>query len=137
MSALSLLSPPSEIILSSTFSRELIRDQFENTRKDEKGNPKIAVLLNDSANSETTDSKGKRPANDGVPTEYRLTMQNTASKNMYVFGERIEDDEETGEEGARKKRRELFLITRFNSLLGPRPLLLYRVILMYTLSRDI
>jgi len=32
-------------------------------------------------------------------------MQNTASKNMYVFGEKIEDDEETGEEGARKKRR--------------------------------
>jgi len=36
-------------------------------------------------------------------------MQNTASKNMYVFGEKIEDDEETGEEGARKKRR------KFNS----------------------
>lgn len=73
-------------------------------RKDEKGNPKIAVLLNDPATS--TDPKGKRPAvDDGVPTEYRLTMQNTASKNMYVFGEKIEDDEETGEEGARKKRR--------------------------------
>ncbi|GAA6009048.1 hypothetical protein JCM11491_005726 [Sporobolomyces phaffii] len=70
--------------------------------KDDKGNPKIAVLLND----EPVDAKGKRPAaNDGVPSEYRLTMQNTASKNMYVFGERIEDDEDTGEEGARKKRR--------------------------------
>ncbi|GAA5899662.1 transcription factor IIF subunit TFG2 [Sporobolomyces salmoneus] len=74
--------------------------------KDEKGNPKIAVLLNDPQSAESSESKGKRPAsNDGVPTEYRLTMQNTASKNMYVFGERIEDDEETGTEGARKKRR--------------------------------
>ena len=66
-------------------------------------------MLNDPQSAESSDVKGKRAASssDGVPTEYRLTMQNTASKNMYVFGERIEDDEETGEEGARKKRREL------------------------------
>ncbi|GAA6060462.1 hypothetical protein JCM10212_000890 [Sporobolomyces blumeae] len=87
--------------------------------KDDKGNPKIAVLLNEAPSEPRPDSqpdvkgKGKlsasshrdEPAGDGVPTEYRLTMQNTASKNMFVFGERIEDDEETGEEGARKKRR--------------------------------
>ncbi|GAA5943984.1 transcription factor IIF subunit TFG2 [Sporobolomyces koalae] len=75
--------------------------------KDEKGNPKIAVLLNDALPTrDPSDPKGKRSAaSDGLPTEYRLTMQNTASKNMYVFGERIEDDEDTGEEGARKKRR--------------------------------
>ncbi|GAA5930537.1 hypothetical protein JCM1841_003161 [Sporobolomyces salmonicolor] len=85
--------------------------------KDEKGNPKIAVILNDAPSTSAgpsylappkPDIKGKRPASpggDGVPTEYKLTMQNTASKNMYVFGERIEDDLETGEEGARKKRR--------------------------------
>ncbi|GAA5955287.1 hypothetical protein JCM21900_003034 [Sporobolomyces salmonicolor] len=85
--------------------------------KDEKGNPKIAVILNDAPSTSAgpsylappkPDIKGKRrasPGGDGVPTEYKLTMQNTASKNMYVFGERIEDDLETGEEGARKKRR--------------------------------
>ncbi|GAA5877750.1 hypothetical protein JCM3774_000744 [Rhodotorula dairenensis] len=96
------------------------------------GNAKISVLLNEHAStsaaaaasggggsannhglasSETKpDLKGKRPQSqlgtgDGVPTEYKLTMQNTASKNLYVFGEKIEDDLDTGEEGARKKRR--------------------------------
>ncbi|CEQ43124.1 SPOSA6832_05025 [Sporobolomyces salmonicolor] len=103
--------------------------------KDEKGNPKIAVILNDAPSTSAgpsylappkPDIKGKRPASpggDGVPTEYKLTMQNTASKNMYVFGERIEDDLETGEEGARKKRRAFallpFAITLSSFLLIP------------------
>lgn len=89
-------------------------------RKGADGQPKIALILNDpSASSSSTsgpssassstkpDIKGKRPASatDGVPTEYKLTMQNTSSKNLYVFGERIEDDVDTGDEGARRKRR--------------------------------
>ncbi|GAA5920954.1 hypothetical protein JCM3775_004020 [Rhodotorula graminis] len=90
------------------------------------GQPKIALILNDpsAASSSTTaspssssahqkpDVKGKRPASatDGVPTEYKLTMQNTSSKNLYVFGERIEDDVETGDEGARRKRRKTTLV---------------------------
>ncbi|GAA5899554.1 hypothetical protein JCM8208_000590 [Rhodotorula glutinis] len=89
------------------------------------GQPKIALILNDpSASSSSTtaspssssqqkpDVKGKRPATatDGVPTEYKLTMQNTSSKNLYVFGERIEDDVETGDEGARRKRRKTTLV---------------------------
>ncbi|POY75968.1 putative DNA helicase [Rhodotorula taiwanensis] len=90
------------------------------------GNAKISVLLNEHASTSGNgaastsastseakpDLKGKRPAHlaaaqagDGLPTEYKLTMQNTASKNLYVFGEKIEDDLDTGEEGARKKRR--------------------------------
>ncbi|GAA5824795.1 hypothetical protein JCM11251_005346 [Rhodosporidiobolus azoricus] len=87
--------------------------------KDSKGNPKIAVLLNSSSNSNATagpssqpDIKGKRPASShpsgggaGLPTEYQLTMQNTESKNLFVFGEKVEEVEESGEEGARKKRR--------------------------------
>lgn len=67
------------------------------------------MLLDQPIPREFDDQRGGKrstPPADGVPTEYRLTMQNTASKNMYVFGEKIEDDEETGEEGARKKRRE-------------------------------
>ncbi|GAA5827867.1 hypothetical protein JCM3770_006898 [Rhodotorula araucariae] len=80
------------------------------------GQPKIALLLNDDLTEEpanTPDVKGKRPAAtaaDGVPTEYKLTMQNANSKNLYLFGERIEDDVETGEEGARKKRRKTSLL---------------------------
>ncbi|GAA5984375.1 hypothetical protein JCM10908_003322 [Rhodotorula pacifica] len=93
------------------------------------GNAKISVLLNEPSSSSSSsapssstatetkpDPKGKRPqqpagaAGDGVPTEYKLTMQNTASKNLYVFGERIEDDLDTGEEGARKKRRTTSLL---------------------------
>lgn len=92
-------------------------------RKTPDGNAKISVLLNEHASTSASgaastsdakpDVKGKRPTaasnaaatGDGVPTEYKLTMQNTASKNLYVFGEKIEDDLDTGEEGARKKRR--------------------------------
>ncbi|GAA5849042.1 hypothetical protein JCM9279_004705 [Rhodotorula babjevae] len=89
------------------------------------GQPKIALILNEpSASSSSTsgpssassstkpDIKGKRPASatDGVPAEYKLTMQNTSSKNLYVFGERIEDDLDTGEEGARRKRRKTTLV---------------------------
>ncbi|GAA5853264.1 hypothetical protein JCM8547_000260 [Rhodosporidiobolus lusitaniae] len=93
--------------------------------KDSRGNPKIAVILNPSTSASSSgpsspDVKGKRPlsasargpANDSnVPAEYKLTMQNTESKNLFVFGEKIEEVEETGEEGARKKR-------RITSLLG-------------------
>ncbi|GAA5914823.1 hypothetical protein JCM6882_007283 [Rhodosporidiobolus microsporus] len=92
--------------------------------KDSKGNPKIAVILNSSSSnaaagpSSQPDIKGKRPAASstasggaGLPTEYKLTMQNTESKNLYVFGEKVEEVEESGEEGARKKR-------RITSLLG-------------------
>ncbi|GAA6012752.1 hypothetical protein JCM10207_005349 [Rhodosporidiobolus poonsookiae] len=87
--------------------------------KDSRGNPKIAVILNaptPSSPSAQADIKGKRPASStaapgsgssgaGVPTEYKLTMQNTESKNLFVFGEKIEDVMDSGEEGARKKRR--------------------------------
>ncbi|GAA5967424.1 hypothetical protein JCM8115_000787 [Rhodotorula mucilaginosa] len=80
------------------------------------GNAKISVLLNEHTSSSAEskpDVKGKRPQGgaDGLPTEYKLTMQNTASKNLYVFGEKVEDDPDSGEEGARKKR-------RITSLLG-------------------
>lgn len=100
------------------------------------------MLLNEHASTSTggaastsdakPDVKGKRPAaasnaaatGDGVPTEYKLTMQNTASKNLYVFGEKIEDDLDTGEEGARKKRRGS-LLSRLHAYRGgclPRPI---------------
>lgn len=102
-------------------------------RKTPDGNAKISVLLNEHASTSGNgaastsastseakpDLKGKRPAHlaaaqagDGLPTEYKLTMQNTASKNLYVFGEKIEDDLDTGEEGARKKRREFARVHR-------------------------
>jgi hypothetical protein len=89
-------------------------------RKDSQGNPKIAVILNSTSSSSSAASPslqqqqpafpGRRPPPPGsvgvsVPTEYKLTMQNTESKNLFVFGEKIEEVEETGEEGARKKRR--------------------------------
>ncbi|BGP43072.1 hypothetical protein JCM10450v2_007197 [Rhodotorula kratochvilovae] len=76
------------------------------------GHNKIALILNDPSASSSSDVKGKRPATaaDGVPLEYKLTMQNAASKNLYLFGERIEDDEETGDDGARKKRRKTSLL---------------------------
>jgi transcription initiation factor TFIIF subunit beta len=84
-------------------------------RKTPDGNAKISVLLNEHTSSSSADSKpdvkGKRPQpqrGDGLPTEYKLTMQNTASKNLYVFGEKVEDDPDSGEEGARKKRRAFF-----------------------------
>ncbi|BGP19518.1 hypothetical protein JCM10213v2_007613 [Rhodosporidiobolus nylandii] len=80
--------------------------------KDAQGNPKIAVILNQPSSSiagpsSQPDIKGKRPASStgghhsgsGVPTEYKLTMQNTESKNLYVFGEKVEEVEESGEEG--------------------------------------
>ena len=80
-------------------------------RKTPDGNAKISVLLNEHSSSAESkpDLKGKRPQQqpqgDGLPTEYKLTMQNTASKNLYVFGEKVQDDLDSGEEGARKKRR--------------------------------
>jgi transcription initiation factor TFIIF subunit beta len=82
-------------------------------RKTPDGNAKISVLLNEHTSSSAEskpDVKGKRPQGgaDGLPTEYKLTMQNTASKNLYVFGEKVEDDPDSGEEGARKKRRAFF-----------------------------
>ncbi|KAJ8292187.1 Transcription initiation factor IIF subunit beta [Rhodotorula toruloides] len=93
--------------------------------KDASGQPKIAVILQDSPSSSSLPTpgpsssrdskpniKGKRPANsDGVPTEYKLTMQNSESRNLFVFGEKVEEVMESGEEGARKKR-------RITSLLG-------------------
>lgn len=56
--------------------------------------------------------KGKGPAGGRigagrpVPTEYKLSMTNRSSKNLFVFGEKEEDVEDTGEEGHRKRRRE-------------------------------
>ncbi|BGP02971.1 hypothetical protein NBRC10513v2_006698 [Rhodotorula toruloides] len=96
--------------------------------KDASGQPKIAVILQDSPSTSSQptpgpsssrdskpDLKGKRPASmsagDGVPTEYKLTMQNSESRNLFVFGEKVEEVMESGEEGARKKR-------RITSLLG-------------------
>ncbi|GAA6030793.1 hypothetical protein JCM8097_008878 [Rhodosporidiobolus ruineniae] len=87
--------------------------------KDSQGNPKISVILNQPSSASASpsagpsasskpDIKGKRPASPasgGVPTEYKLTMQNTESKNLFVFGEKEEEVLESGEEGARKKRR--------------------------------
>lgn len=40
-----------------------------------------------------------------VPSEYKLTLQNTATKNMFVFGEKEEEVKDSGEEGHRKRRR--------------------------------
>lgn len=89
-------------------------------RKDRDGNPKIAVILNEeatanavagpssAASSSKPDVKGKGPIgrSAGLPTEYSLKLHNTASKNLFVFGEKEEDVIETGEEGHRKRRRE-------------------------------
>ncbi|SGZ23929.1 BQ5605_C023g09664 [Microbotryum silenes-dioicae] len=91
--------------------------------KDANGDPKIAVLLEQdesSAPSATAtapaaapapsrDIKGKGPIgrrNGTVPTEYHLRLQNTSSKNLFIFGEKEEEDESTGDVGFRKKRRE-------------------------------
>ncbi|BGP27174.1 transcription initiation factor IIF subunit beta [Rhodotorula toruloides] len=96
--------------------------------KDASGQAKIAVILQDSHSSSSQptpgpsssrdskpDFKGKRPAqaqaSDGVPTEYKVTVQNSESRNLFVFGEKVEEVMESGEEGARKKR-------RITSLLG-------------------
>lgn len=46
-------------------------------------------------------------AGGGVPTEYKLTLQNTDSKNMFIFGEKEEEVVDSGEVGARKRRRML------------------------------
>ncbi|KDE08150.1 hypothetical protein MVLG_01631 [Microbotryum lychnidis-dioicae p1A1 Lamole] len=90
--------------------------------KDANGDPKIAVLLEQdesSAPSATAtapaaapapsrDIKGKGPIgrrNGTVPTEYHLRLQNTSSKNLFIFGEKEEEDESTGDVGFRKKRR--------------------------------
>ncbi|KAK4052605.1 hypothetical protein OIO90_004233 [Microbotryomycetes sp. JL221] len=40
----------------------------------------------------------------GVPTEYKLSIQNRSSKNLYVFGEKEEEDEDSGDIGFRRKR---------------------------------
>jgi transcription initiation factor TFIIF subunit beta len=88
-------------------------------RKDVNGDPKIAVLL-PAEPAPTPASNGLLPATDrkgkgrtsiirrptAVPTEYKLTLQNTATKNMFVFGEKEEDVKDTGVEGARKRRSE-------------------------------
>ncbi|SCZ96779.1 BZ3500_MvSof-1268-A1-R1_Chr4-1g06712 [Microbotryum saponariae] len=84
--------------------------------KDANGDPKIAVLLeqDESSAPPTTapapsrDIKGKGPIgrrNGTVPTEYHLRLQNTSSKNLFIFGEKEEEDESTGDVGFRKKRR--------------------------------
>lgn len=41
-----------------------------------------------------------------LPTEYKLEMQNPHSKNLFVFGEKEEELEDSGEVGHRKRRRE-------------------------------
>ncbi|KAI5477603.1 hypothetical protein MNV49_006090 [Pseudohyphozyma bogoriensis] len=83
--------------------------------KDANGDPKIAVMLDEPAPA-AGPSTGKK-----VPTEYKLTLQNTSSKNLFVFGEKeeevVQDDEELGDdddedEGAPKKKR------RITSMLG-------------------
>lgn len=102
------------------------------SRLDAEGHNKVALFLNADEpadkkpqtvdNSTKPDIKGKGPAkpslaqraaalangagNSDVPTEYKVTMTNRASKNLYVFGEREEEDEESGEIGHRRKRRE-------------------------------
>ncbi|SCV74477.1 BQ2448_8116 [Microbotryum intermedium] len=82
--------------------------------KDANGDPKIAVLLEQDetpaspAAAPSRDIKGKGPIgrrNGNVPTEYHLRLQNTSSKNLFVFGEKEEEDESTGDVGFRKKRR--------------------------------
>lgn len=47
-----------------------------------------------------------RSASPALPTEYKLEMQNSQSKNLFIFGEREEELEETGDVGHRKRRRE-------------------------------
>lgn len=105
---------------------------FNCRRKDVNGDPKIAVLLPAepapapaatpvaSTSSIVADRKGKGRGSIigrslAVPTEYKLTLQNTATKNMFIFGEKEEDVEDTGDEGARKRRREHFLARSFIS----------------------
>ncbi|KAL8276230.1 hypothetical protein RQP46_011391 [Phenoliferia psychrophenolica] len=85
--------------------------------KDSNGDQKIKVLLNDPppvpapapvpSTSASEDVKGKAPAaaRRPIPLEYKLTLQNTATKNMYIFGEKEEEVEESGAEGHRKRRR--------------------------------
>jgi len=82
--------------------------------KDANGDPKIAVLLNDDETAGGSgDSKGKGKA---LPTEYRLTLQNTSSKNLFIFGEKEEardtslgnsddDDDDDDPDLRRRKRR--------------------------------
>ncbi|KAM0791065.1 hypothetical protein ACM66B_004358 [Microbotryomycetes sp. NB124-2] len=103
--------------------------------KDSDGNPKIALILDNNNEQEANEvdqkpgvkpepgssslssdvkGKGKAPAGKigmkrGVPTEYKLTMQNKSSKNLYVFGEKEEEDELSGEVGFRRKRRRVAL----------------------------
>ena len=93
------------------------------SRKDSNGDPKISVLLDEppagnaaaSSSHLKPDIKGKGPARASaagraIPLEYKLTLQNTATKNMYVFGEKEEEVKESGEVGHRKRRRESFAV---------------------------
>lgn len=75
-------------------------------RKDSNGDPKIEIHLAEPPPpaASTSDLKGKGRIS-ALPTEYKLTLQNTATKNMFVFGEKEEEDEETGDVGHRKRRR--------------------------------
>ncbi|KAK4701710.1 transcription initiation factor TFIIF subunit beta, partial [Phenoliferia sp. Uapishka_3] len=86
--------------------------------KDSNGDQKISVLLDEDSKPSvpTASSSHLKPdirraptattsTGRSVPLEYKLTLQNTATKNMYVFGEKEEEVKETGEEGHRKRRR--------------------------------
>ena len=75
-------------------------------RKDVNGDPKIEIHLEEppTPSASTSDLKGRGRIS-ALPTEYKLTLQNTATKNMFVFGEKEEEDEETGDVGHRKRRR--------------------------------
>ena len=85
----------------------------------------MAVILNPSSTSSDSSAKPTNPPSTTVadvkpapprptpssstptlPTEYKLEMQNSHSKNLFVFGEREEEMEETGDVGHRKRRRE-------------------------------
>lgn len=100
-----------------------LRTLAASLRLDHEGHNKVALILSGEDNkpqvpvagpssSRKPDIKGKGVAGGigrggrPVPTEYKLSMTNRASKNLFVFGEKEEEVEDTGDEGHRKRRRE-------------------------------
>ncbi|KAK4046250.1 hypothetical protein OIV83_006229 [Microbotryomycetes sp. JL201] len=83
-----------------------------NEQEGDEVDSKASVKPEPGSSLSTRDIKGKAKASPGkigmrrgVPTEYKLSIQNRASKNLYVFGEKEEEDELSGEVGFRRKRR--------------------------------
>lgn len=84
----------------------ILNPPTSSTNSDSSANPTDPPSATVADVKPTPPRPSSRSSTPALPTEYKLEMQNSQSKNLFIFGEREEEMEETGDVGHRKRRRE-------------------------------